>query len=289
MNRATAQQFMDVAGSSGRSFPNWDEACAYYTRHYFQACMHILIPNFPPRTPPPAPSNSSNNGPKKKKSKIVQSSASSNRRRRRRSSSISSGDMFDDDEPVTPVPAKPVSPPQPSALAVADAIRAAATTAPLVRSPGNPGNPIEVPSNFPTPITKKGKSKARNQGGPTTPTLASASTCVVSKKGSNFRNNAFASISNGPERFIVVCDCDDEDSGYPSAPTSHSKEAIEILTDSDLETDIRPALQQRLCKCTALKAFLSTPKPALNPDINPDSASLDMDMLPEIPRPSPGA
>ena len=57
MNRSTFNQFMDVEHSSGKLFPNWEEARAYYTTHYHKACMHIIPPSFPP------------NSPKKKKSK----------------------------------------------------------------------------------------------------------------------------------------------------------------------------------------------------------------------------
>jgi hypothetical protein len=140
-----------------------------------------------------------------------------------------------------------------------------------------------VNSNFPTPITNQDTPKRRQKAqrlaiSPTPPSVS-------------------LPISNGPDRFVYVCDCSDEEGGYsaPRVPSlkrkatnsasgssSRPKEVIEIHTDSDSDSEIRPVPQPRFCKCAALKSFLSSR--AVKPDLNHD---LTRDSIPEIPRPSP--
>lgn len=299
---------MDVEGSSGQRFPNWEEACAYYTAHYHRACMHVIPPIFPPRTatPPPPPIIPTNNPPKKKSKTVKSATPSTRRRRRPRVSSSSSGanyrSLYDDDDPITPVAAR--LPPATSAN-VGNPAPHSPTPVQVALSPGAAGNPIEVASNFPTPITnqetRKRRQKAQGLGlggsAPISPTPQSAALPTLLSKVANSRKKPGPSIPNGPDRFVYVCDCSDGEYSAPRVPSLKRKasnnasgsstrthEVIEIRTDSDSDGDIQLP-RTRFCKCAALKSFLSASKP----DVNHDHAHVDMDTPPEIPRPSPPA
>ena len=301
---------MDVKGSSGQRFPSWEEARAYYTAHYHWACMHIIPPMFPPRVPTPPPKSST-----KKKSKTVKSpktvkstTPSTCRRRRRRDSSASSGHkyhpLYDDDDPVPPVVVTDdVIPP-----AVAAVMENQAPPLPVVLSPGTIGNPIEVASNFPTPVThqetpkrhKKAQRLGLGSAAPISPTPASASLPAILTQLSESRKQ-LPHIS--ADRFVYVCDCSDEEGGYsaPRIPSLKRKalnnasasgsntrqnEVIEIHTDSDTDSEICPVTRPCFCKCAALKSFLSSRDGAADPDLNRDNTNIDMDAIPKIPRPS---
>jgi len=317
IHRATANEYMDVEGSSGQRFPSWEEACAYYTAHYHRACMHIIPPTFPPRVPIPPP----NSSPKKKSQtvkspKTVKSTTSSTRRRRRRDSSSSSGHkyrpLYDSDDPVPPVVVSDDV--VPHLLPAAAAPVNQAPPLPVVLSPGTVWNPIEVTSNFPTPVTHQETPKRRKKAqrlelgsaAPISPTPASASLPAILTQLSESRKQP-PHISNGPDRFIYVCDCSDEEGGYsaPRVPSLKRKplnnasasgsntqrnEVIEIHTDSDTDSEIRPVTQPRFCKCASLKSYLSSRADgAADPDLNRDNTNIDMDATPEIPRPSSSA
>ena len=295
---------MDVEGSSsGQHFPNWEEARAHYTAHYHRACMHVIPPSFPPRLAmSPPPPNTPTSSPKKKKSKTVKTIktvAPSTGHRRRHDSSSSPGhtysSMYEDDDPVTPVVIKPaatapgVVPQLPPAAPADDAL-----------SPGTAGNPIEVTSNFPTPITNQDTPKRRKKAqglaiSPTPPT----SFPTLLKKIAHPRKKPGPSILDGPDRFVYVCDCSDGEGGYlaplvPSlkrkasnsapGPSSRPNEVIEIHTDSDTDSEIWP----RFCKCASLKSFLaSRADGAAEPDLNHNCTSVDVDSVPEMPGASP--
>jgi len=312
IHRATANEYMDVEGSSGQRFPGWEEARAYYTAHYHRGCIHIIPPTFPPRVPTPPP----NSGPKKK-SKTVKSpktvkSTTPSTRHRRRDSSSSSGhnyrSLYEDDDPIPPVIVSHLLP------ATAAAVVNQAPPFPDGLSPGTVGNPIEVTSNFPTPVTNqetpKRRKKAQRLGlgsaAPVSPTPASASLPTILTQVSESRKQP-PHISNGPDRFVYVCDCSDEEGGYsaPRVPSlkckaldhtsasgskTQSNEVIEIHTDSDTDSEIRPVTKPRFCKCASLKSFLSSRADGADgPDLNCDHTNVDMDTTPEIPRPSPSA
>ena len=286
---------MDVERSSGKLFPNWEEARAYYTTHYHKACMHIIPPSFPP------------NSPKKKKSKTDKtdkSAAPSTRcRRRRNSSDTSAGNycpLYDSDDPVTPAVVNPPGVATPHLPPAAAGL--------VARSPGTAGNPIEVPSNLPTPITKQTVPKARKKAqgfrlgvpAPLSPTPPSEAFPTILKTIANSRKTPGPSTSQGPDRFVYVCDCSDGEDGYSALSPSLKRKAasltnnasgsgtrpnevIEIQTDSDTDIVIRPFPQPRFCKCAALRSFLDSPAVG---DVNPNT-SVDMDAIPEIPRTSP--
>ena len=297
MSRATFNQFMDVEGSSGQLFPNWEEAHAYYTAHYHRACMHILLPNF--------------HNTKKKKARIVKSATPSTCHRRRRNSSCSlAGNyrpLYDEDNPVTPAVVEPALHPPPAVPA--HGVKSTpdfhpTATASITRSPGTAGNPIEVFSNFPTPIahqeTPKRHKKAQRLGlgsaAPISPTPASVSLPAILTQLSESRKQ-LPHISNGPDSFVYVCNCSDGEGGYLAAPVCSLKhratastnnasssriqanKVIEIHTDSESDSKIRPFSQMRFCKCASLKKFLSSCAKDPSPDI-------DMDSIPEIPRPT---
>ena len=297
---------MDVEGSSGEHFPNWEEAHAYYMAHYHRACMHVLLPSFQTK-------------PKKKKLKTI---TPSTRRRPRKSSSSSAANyrsMYEDDDPVTPAVVKPAPHPPPADTAhVVDSAPDIhpTPTAYVARSPGTTVNPIEVPSNFPTPVTHQGTPKHRKKvQGPFSPTPVSVAFPTLLKKITNSRKTPAPSTSSGPERFvcspewfIYVCDCSDQEGGYSvalvrslkrkaafstnnaSGSSVQANGVIEIHTESESDSEIPPFSQPRpfsqpcFCKCSALKSFSSSS--ATQQDPNPD---IDMDAIPEIPRPSPPA
>ena len=111
-------------------------------------------------------------------------------------------------------------------------------------------------------------------------------------------------ISNGPDRFVYVCDCSDKEGGYsaPCIPSLKCKllnnasssgsntqqnKVIEIHTDSDTNSKIHPVTQPRFCKCASLKSYLSSHADgAANPDLNRNNTNIDMDATPKIPHPS---
>ena len=296
---------MDIEGSSGQHFPNWDAAYAHYKDHYHRGCIHVLLRTSPQKSasPPHSPTpDIVTSNPRKKKTKTVKSttigSAASKRHRRpRRSSSTSAGNyrsMYEDDDPVPPAVANPTPP---SAVTFSETL-----------SPGNAGNPIEVPSNFPTPAANKNTPKRRNQLqgpglvglSPITPTPASAAPSTI-------------------RPLVYVCDCSDETGGYPAsqAPSrkrkativmnaksdtsvkrkvtsahfaananmasSSTSQPIDILTDSEDETDIRPLPKYRFCKCLCLHLQTHASSSAAEPNLNPDTT----DGIPEILCPSP--
>ena len=185
---------------------------------------------------------------------------------------------------------------------------------PVVLSPGTVGNPIEVTSNFPTPVTHQETPKHRKKtqhlgldsAAPISPTPASALLPAILTQISESRKQP-PHISNRPDRFVYVCDCSDEEGGYsaPHVPSlkckalnnastsgsnTQSNEVIEIHTDSDTDSEIHPVTQPRFCQCASLKSFLaSRTDSTIGPDLNRNDTDVDMDTIPKIPRPSPSA
>ena len=231
------------------------------------------------------------------KSATASSATSKRRRRRRGSSSSSAGNyrpLYDDDDPVPPVIVDPAPPPAATPPAFAE-----------VFSPGTAVNPIEVHSNFPTPAgnqqTPKHRNKLQGPGlaglSPITPTPATAPPTYTTRP------------------LVYVCDCSDEAGGYsasrapsrkrkattaitgktdnsvkrkptfaqfsaaPNMASSSTSQAIEILTESEDETDIRP-LSNRVCECLRLHLQMLTSSSPTHPDLNPDTS---VNGIPEVP------
>ena len=306
MPRSGAARCMNIEGSSGQHFPNWDEAFAHYAAHYCRGCVHVLLPTSAQCRASPARSatpNSIASSPRQKKSKTVKSpvtgSAVSKRCRRRRCSSSSSAgnyrSLYEDDEPVRPNAAEPAPPP--SAVTLDDYFPKAGTA----------GNPIEVPSNFPPPVANQKNPKPCNRipaPFPITPTPASAPPTYSVKP------------------LVYVCDCSDEEGGYSASrmpslkrkatttmkdksatslkrkPTSaqflatanvassSKSQPIDILTDS--ETDTRTPPKLHICECLHLHLQMSTSSSTAQPDFNPDT-HMDTDDIPQLPHLSPSA
>ena len=285
---------MDIEGSSGQLFPNWEEAYAYYTTHYHRACMHILLPNF--------------HNTKKKKVRIVKSAMPSTHCHCCCNSSAGNYCLlYDEDDPVTPAVVEPALHPPPAVpthgvKSTSDFHPTA--TANVTCSPGTTGNPIEVFSNFPTPIAhqetpkccKKAQCLGLGSAALISPTPASVLLPTILTQLSESHKQP-PHISNGPDSFVYVCDCSDREGGYlaalvrslkyratalmNNASSSHiqANEVIEIHTNSESDSEILPFSQMRFCKCAALKKFLSSCAKDPSPDI-------DMDSIPEIPCPT---
>ena len=195
---------MDIEGSSGQLFPNWEEAHAYYTTHYHRACMHILLPNF--------------HNTKKKKTRIVKSAMPSTHRHHCHNSSCSlAGNyclLYDEDDTVTPAIVEPALYPLPAVPT--HGVKSAPDFYPTAManvtcSPGTTGNPIEVFSNFPTPIahqeTPKCCKKAQRLGlgsaALISPTPASTSLPAILTQLSESCKQP-PHISNGPKSFVYI-------------------------------------------------------------------------------------
>jgi hypothetical protein len=134
----------------------------------------VIPPSFPPRLAmSPPPPNTPTSSPKKKKSKTVKTVKTvvpSMGRHCSSSSGHTYSSMYEDDDPVTPVVVKPAA----TAPGVVPQLPPAAP-ADVALSPGTTGNPIEVTSNFPTPITNQDTPKCRKKAqglaiSPTPPT-----------------------------------------------------------------------------------------------------------------------
>jgi len=249
---------MDVEGSSGQHFPNWNAAIAHYTTHYRRGCVHVL-PSFPGRPvtlPPSSPPDIRNHSRRQKKSKAVKStadvSAPSKRHRRRGSSSSSAGNyrsLYENDDPVRPVIADP-------------APRLLATPANLARSssPGAAGNPIEVHSNFPTPVANEQNPKRHRKlkglgipsSGPPSPTPPPAllahlkktahlapALSIVGASSSPPTLAGQTSISNASRPLVYVCDCSDEEGGYSAPRTPSLKRKVNCAMKAKFDSPFK--------------------------------------------------
>ena len=276
--------------------------------------MHIL-PSFQiPTASSPLPPNSSTNKPKKKKPKTVKSAMPSTHHPHRschcNSSSSSTANyhsLYKDDDPVTPTVIKPAPhpPAEPAHVVMSTPYLNPTATAHISHSPGTAGNPIDMPSNFPTPVTFQETLKHHKQAqGPFSPTPRPVVFLTLLKKSTDSCKTPAPSTPDSPVPFAYICDCSDEEGGYLAAPVHSLKrkavlsvnasgssiqanEVIEIFTESESDKiqpfcQLRPFSQLRFCKCLALKSYLSSC--AIQQDPNHD---IDMDSTPKIPCPSP--
>ena len=213
-----------LKGHPASTFPTGMQLMCIIRTTTTEGCIHVLCTSpqksaSPPRSPTPDIVTSN---PRKKKTKTVKSTTIGSaalkcHRCPCQSSSTSAGNyhsMYEDDNPVPPAITNPTPP---SAVTFSETL-----------SLGNAGNPIEVPSNFPTPTANKNTPKHHNQLqgpglvglSPITPTPASAAPSTI-------------------RPLAYVCDCSDETGRYPASQVPSCKCKATIAMDAKSDTSMK--------------------------------------------------
>ena len=274
---------MDIEGSSGKHFANWDDAFSYYVAHFHKGCVHVLLPTAPVRSITPAPlvpSDSPKRSTRKVKSRTVKTaaavSAASSRRRRRRGSSSSSAanyrSLYEDDDPIQPAIAD---------LAPHLSLNPTDPHLPQLFSPGRFGNPIEVPSNFPTPnanqeaLKRRKKPKGPGFSGPAptsptpTPTIpvhskkpadkpTALSVLSAPSEKSSLRTKPDSSVLNTIKPLVYVCDCSDGGYSAPRVPSLKRKATTAMKAKSSATSVKRKAISTQSASATTSNAAASS-------------------------------